>query len=271
MATAGYPELLDALRALGGAVVAFSGGTDSSLLAAAAHDALGERALAVTFCSALHPAKERLVAETIARTLGLRHRLLEAKALADPEIRANSPRRCYHCKRRLFAQLLDLAKKEGLAVVIEGSNRDDLGDVRPGLQAIGELGIRSPLLELGLGKVDVRRLARERGLPNADRPSAACLASRIPYGQPLSEERLRRIESAEELLTGLGLARVRARDHGNLLRIEVDPADLPRLTEPKLRDAITTAMRTLGFVYVTLDLLGYRTGSCNEAVGRDSP
>ena len=256
-------QLRRLLENLDGAVVAFSGGVDSTLLLKAAVDALGDRAMAVTATSPIHHRMELDEAKKLAREIGARHRLLEFDALANEGVAANSPDRCYHCKRALFSELAGIARTEGMEAVIDGSNVDDRGDYRPGEKALIELGVRSPLREAGFTKVDIEDISRELGLPTAGKPANACLATRVPYGERLTEERLRRIEAAEELLQGLGLRRVRVRDHGAVGRIEVSPENFDVLLSSAARGQIVAGLQRLGYDYVTLDLEGYRMGSMN--------
>ena len=261
-----YDDLVTRIRATDGALVAFSGGVDSTFLAAAAVEALGDRVLAVTGRSPSVPLRELRSAAELAKQLGVRHRFVDTTEFADPTFAANPPDRCYHCKSILFRTLQGIAEEEGLAVVIEGSNTDDLGDYRPGSRATRELGVRAPMAEADLAKEDIRALSKEMGVPTWSKPAMACLASRVPYGEDLTPERMRRIDRAEEALFDRGFTQVRVRDHGEVARIEVPPEDIPRLAEPEARADLVGAIKDAGYLYVAVDLEGYRTGAMNEGL-----
>jgi uncharacterized protein len=239
-----------------------SGGVDSAVVAALAHEALGDHAIAVTFDSPLTPPRELEDARASARFIGIRHRVETSDELAVAAIEANPQDRCYHCKEFRFGAARRIAEKLGLNAIVDGITRSDLGQHRPGLRALKNLGIVSPLLEAGITKSETRQLARELGLPVAEKASNSCLATRIPYGEPLTVERLRRIGKAEEIIQELAKVQtLRVRDHGEIARIEVVISDLPRLTDSTVAERIVQRLRGLGYRYVTLDLAGYRFGS----------
>ncbi len=253
------------LSELGRVVIAFSGGTDSTLVLQVAHDVLGEEnVVALTAVSPSLPEAERQEAEALARQIGVRHILIESAEFANPNYLANTPNRCFFCKEEVYGKFVAYAREHDYHAVVDGSNADDRRDHRPGRQAAKRYGIRSPLQEVGLTKAEVRQLARDLGLPNWDKPSAACLASRIPYGTPITIETLKRIEQAESILRDLGLRQLRVRHHGALARIEVDPSDFHLLVER--RQEIIPLFNALGYTYVTLDLNGFRSGSMNEVL-----
>jgi uncharacterized protein len=255
--------LISSLRSV---AVAYSGGVDSTLLLAVCQRVLGpQRVLALTVTSAMTPGVERERALELAARLGARHRVVSFDALAIGDLVANRPDRCYHCKRAIYGRLLEIAEAEGLNALVRGANVDDEDDHRPGMRAAAELGVRAPLLEAGFRKADVRLLSREMGLPTWDLPSMACLASRIPYGSPLTIEALERVDAAESMLRRtLPLSQVRVRDHFPLARIEVPDADVATLSRPAVRAQIVDHLKVLGYRYVTLDLQGFRSGSMNE-------
>ena len=254
------------LREIGSAAVAFSSGVDSTFLLRVAHEELGENVVAVTARSHSFPKRELDEAAAFCAREGVRHEIIDSEELDIPGFVANPPDRCYHCKKAIFGKLVAFAQANGLAAVLEGSNMDDDGDYRPGRRAIMELGVASPLHDAGLTKAEIRVLSKRMGLPTADKPSFACLASRFPYGERITAAGLERVERAEQWLmdAGLGLAQLRVRSHGDMARIEVPPADIPRLATRA--EEIAAALKSFGFAYVALDLQGYRTGSLNETL-----
>lgn len=260
-------KLTQILQEMGTVVVGFSGGVDSSFLAAAAQRALGDKAVAVTAYSETLPDSERQEAIDVAKQIGIRHVLLHISELVSDEFVANTPDRCYFCKKERFGSLKQWADDQQIAWVLEGSNADDKSDYRPGMRAIDELtGVRSPLLEAGLTKEEIRVLSKEWGVPTWNKPSAACLSSRVAYGLPITAQRLKQIELAEAVVKQFCTGQVRVRHHDNLARIEVAPEDIPVLAAPDKAVVISGELRKLGFMYVTLDLSGYRTGSMNAVL-----
>lgn len=261
-------DLLQAtLSAYGSCLVAFSAGVDSTVVAKAAHVALGERAVAVTGTSASLASGELEQARELATSIGIRHEVIATKEFDDADYVRNAANRCYFCKTELYADLEPLARRWDLAVIVNGANIDDLGDYRPGMEAAREHAVRSPLVECGINKAEVRQLAAAWGLPVWDKPASPCLSSRVAYGEAVTPQRLRMIDQAEQYLRGLGLSALRVRYHrGDLARIEVPPEAIVKLAEPKLREAIAVEMKRLGFKYVTLDLEGFRSGSQNEVL-----
>ncbi len=261
-----YEQLKKIIAGFDSAITAFSAGIDSSLVAFVAHQVLGERALAVTSGSLSLKRADLVLARQLAAEWGMAHQVVMTDEITKADYRANPTNRCFHCKTSLYTLLSAVSDKESYAVVLNGTNLDDLGDHRPGLIAADDHAVRSPLVEAGFRKADVRTLARKLGLPNAEKPQAACLSSRFPYGTAITEALLAQVEQAEELLTGLGLTQFRVRHHGDIARLEVMPDDMPTLLQR--RQEIETKMKSFGYLYVTLDLGGFRSGSLNDVLRR---
>lgn len=261
-----FVALQNLIQGLESALVAFSGGVDSTFLLKVCRDVLGEGVVAVTAVSESYPAAELREAQALAQQMGVRHLLIPTAELENPLYAQNPPDRCYHCKSELFAQLIPLAQREGLKWVLYGANADDALDFRPGMRAAHERGARAPLLEVGLTKSEIRQLSQELGLPTWDKPAFACLSSRFPYGQPITKEKLAQVEEAEGYLRGLGFRQVRVRHHGDIARIELAPAEMNRFWANGLAGRVAAKLKEIGFLFVTLDLQGYRSGSMNEAL-----
>ena len=259
-------RLFDLLAGMGRVLIAYSGGTDSAYLAWAAHRVLGEDALAVTADSASIPESHKRDAVDFARRYGIRHRMVETGEFDNPDYARNDPNRCFHCKDELFRHMNEIGRDLGVSTIAYGVNKDDTQDFRPGHRAARTHAVRAPLLEADLAKSEIRSLSREAGLPTWNRPAAACLSSRIPYGSRVTREKVKAVERGEEALVQLGFRVFRVRHHGELARIEVGRDELPRALDPEMADKFVRVFRDLGFKYVTLDLAGYRQGSLNEVL-----
>ena len=261
--------LKEYLKGLGSVAVAFSSGVDSTFLLKVAHDVLGDKAIAITAQSCSFPKRELNEAKAFCEKEGIQHVICQSEELEIEGFSKNPPNRCYLCKKELFEKIGDIAKKNGIEYIAEGSNMDDNGDYRPGLQAVAELGIKSPLRASKLNKADIRALSKDLGLPTWNKQSFACLSSRFVYGETISEEKLIMVDKAEQLLLDMGFHQVRVRIHGTIARIEILPEEFPKLVEETKRNLITKSFKEYGFTYVTMDLTGYRTGSMNETLNSD--
>lgn len=262
-------KLKNTLLDLESVVIAFSGGVDSTFLAKVAYETLGERALAVTASSETYTPKELEEAKELADKIGINHLVIHTEELSNESFVQNPPERCYHCKKELFSKLFLLAKEKGLNFVLDGANADDVGDFRPGLTAGKELGVRSPLKETGLTKNDIRELSKEMGLPTWDKPSAACLSSRFPYGDPITKEKLQQVQLAESCLRELGFVQFRVRHHGKIARIEIPVENFKLLIDESIRNKILDKFKDVGFGYITLDLSGFSSGSMNLVLDQE--
>lgn len=259
-------KLEEYLESLGKLAVAFSSGVDSTFLLKTAHDLLGEKVIAITARSRSFPGRELREAEEFCRAEGIEHIIVESEELAIEGFRENPPDRCYLCKKELFTQMMRAAEERGFPCVVEGSNLDDDGDYRPGHTAIKELGVKSPLREAELTKEEIRALSRELGLPTWDKPAFACLATRFPYGETITAEKLAMVEKAEQRILDLGFRQVRVRIHGDLARIEIERSEFDKMLQPEISGSLNSYLQELGFRYVSLDLGGYQMGSMNKAL-----
>ena len=259
-----YSQIQQIMADLGSVVVAYSAGVDSTLVLRIARDALGERVVAATGLSDTYPDEEMAEARTLAAEMGVEHVMVRTEELTDPRYAMNSHQRCFFCKNELYGKLRELADQRGIPHIVDGTNADDLGDHRPGLRAARQIGVRSPLQEVGMTKAEIREISNELGLRTWDKPAFACLSSRFPYGTPITLEMLKQVADAERGIRQLGFRGFRVRHHDKLARLEVDPADFPRVLER--HDEVVACIRAAGYRFVTLDLQGYRSGSLNEGL-----
>ncbi|MGF7396790.1 ATP-dependent sacrificial sulfur transferase LarE [Thermoanaerobacterium thermosaccharolyticum] len=261
-----YENLKKYIKELGSAVIAFSGGVDSTFLAKVCKDVLNDSCLAVTATSSTYPEREFKEALELAKEIGIRHKIIKSEELEIEGFSKNPIDRCYYCKSELFSKLKKVADDEGIEYVLDGTNADDTGDFRPGRRAAKELGVKSPLLECGFTKDDIREMSKRLGLPTWNKPAYACLSSRFPYGQEITSEKLSMVEKSEEYLLNLGFVGFRVRHHGDVARIELNPDQINMMMDENIRKKVVSKLKEIGFKYVSLDLEGYRTGSMNEAI-----
>lgn len=264
-----YQLLKDNMKKRGSAAIAFSGGVDSTFLIKVANEVLGDKMIAVTATSSTYPERELKEAIQYAKDMGVKHIIISSEELDIEGFASNPKNRCYFCKKELFTKIYEVAKDNGIEYVFDGSNSDDTGDYRPGMQAARELEVISPLKEAGLTKEDIRVLSKELGLLTWDKPSFACLSSRFPYGNKITKDKLKMVEEAEQFLLDLGFRQVRVRHHGEIARIEVNPEERVQFFDVALMDKIGEKLKSIGYTYITLDMLGYRTGSMNEVLSAE--
>jgi uncharacterized protein len=259
-----YEKLKNILQEMGGVLVAFSGGVDSTFLLKTAHEVLGKNVLAVIASSETYPQREKEEALRLAQKFNIRYKIIETKELENSDFANNPPQRCYFCKKELFSKLKDIAEAEGIPYILDGSNYEDTADFRPGTKAAEELGIRSPLKEVHMGKSEIRQLSKRSSLPTWNKPSLACLSSRFPYYTKINTKNLKQVAQAEECLRKLGFTQVRVRHHGQIARIEIESSEFLKITEKKVREAVIKDFKKFGYIYIALDLAGFRSGSMNE-------
>jgi len=264
-----FQLLKDIIKKRGSAAIAFSGGVDSTFLIKVAHEVLGDKLIAVTATSSTYPERELKEAIKYASDMGVKHIIISSEELEIEGFASNPKNRCYYCKKELFTKIKKVAIENGVEYVFDGSNLDDIGDYRPGMQAAKELEVVSPIKEAGLTKADIRELSKELGLPTWNKPSFACLSSRFPYGNKITLPKLRMVDRAEQFLLDMGIRQVRVRHHGEIARIEVSPEEREQFFSVEIMDKIGTEFKKIGFTYVTFDMLGYRTGSMNEVLTKE--
>ena len=264
-----FQMLKDNIQKRGSAAIAFSGGVDSTFLVKVAHEVLGDKLIAVTATSSTYPERELKEAINYAKDMGVKHIIISSEELDIEGFASNPKNRCYYCKKELFSKIKDVAKEHSIEYVFDGSNMEDTGDYRPGMQAARELEVISPLKEARLNKADIRELSKELGIPTWNKPSFACLSSRFPYGNQITVPKLKMVEESEQFLLDMGLWQVRVRHHGDIARIEVSPDERVKFFDVELMDKIGEKLKQIGFTYVTLDIMGYRTGSMNEVLSEE--